>query len=115
MEALISTLFRIALAPIAKALVALLGPTLRSLQSYGLNPADLGVVLAHVADLYAGKTPAFAPLALLTADEVKDVAESIHALFVALVAEYGIVLTAEQASQLLGAVAARVQAKFPAA
>lgn len=114
MQVLLSLLLRVALQPIANLVTALLGPTLRSLQPYGLKAGDLAQVLALVGELYAGRTPVFPVMGQLSATEVQDVAEAVHELLKSLTTEYGIVLTADQSSKVLAAVSARIQTKFPA-
>lgn len=114
MNALIQFLFTTALQPLAKALVAALGPTLRELEKFSLKVSDLATIAGKVGELYAGKTPAYAPMGLLTADEQKDIVEAFHETLKALLVTYGLTLTDAQLGKVLEAVVARVQVKFPA-
>lgn len=115
MNGIVSLLLRIALADIAKGIVAALSPTLRAVQAYNLQPADLAAVFGHVATLAKGATPTYGPLAHMAAEDVKDLAEALYGLLKSLLTEYGVALTNDQIGTLLAAVVARVQVKFPAA
>jgi hypothetical protein len=114
MNSLIQFLFTTALQPLAKALVAALGPSLRELQKFNLKVTDLTTIASKVGELYAGKTPAYAPMGLLTADEQKDIVEAFHEALKALLVTYGLTLTDAQLGKVLEAVVARLQVKFPA-
>lgn len=114
MNSLIQFLFTTALQPLAKALVAALGPSLRELAKFNLKVTDLTTIAGKVGELYAGKTPAYAPMGLLTADEQKDIVEAFHEALKALLVTYGLTLTDAQLGKVLEAVVARLQVKFPA-
>lgn len=115
MNALIQFFLSVALQPTAKAVVAVVSPSLRQLQQYNLQPADLTAVLEHVAALASAKAPAYAPLGDMTADDVKDVSEALFDILKALMAQYGFTLSDAQVGTTLAAISARLKVKFPAA
>lgn len=116
MQLFIATVLRVALAPVAKALVGALGPVFRSIKSMGLTERSTATVFALVAAKFRGESPVAPGLDTLTADEVADLADGLFEATKALMTEYGITfLTDAQCGTILTAVAARMDEKFPAA
>jgi len=95
---------------LAKLIVALAGPTIRSL---ALRGGDLKVLLGYVGQLYLTQVPAYVALGTYTAVEVQDIAEALRDTLAFALAGYSVTLTSAEVAAMATAVGDRLAVRYP--
>lgn len=110
MNALLTFVIKMLPGGLAKLLIGLAGPTIRSLK---LDGGEVQTLLGYVAQLYLGATPAYADKGAYLAADWQDIAESIHELAVATLAQYKVALADADVATLATALGTRIAVRYP--